>query len=168
QLHNRKDHRDHDEHWTAAEAPHFAFDDGKRSLHGYCRRIMNGLSFAEASWRESRSARPVKCTNTSSSVVLWTESELTVMPARPAASMSASVVTGPLLVASRKMLSWLATSSTAGKVASVCSQLSEVDEKLASSMFLPGTEALSFIGESSALSSPWSTIAMRSQSLSAS
>src|SRR5262249_46085728 len=158
-------HRDHDEHRTAAKAPHFAFDNGKCALHGYCLRIMKGLSLADASWSASRSARPVKCTNTSSRVVLCTESELTVMPARPAASMSASVVAGPLLVASRKTLSRFATSSTAGKVASVRSQLSDVEEKLASSMFLPGTEALSFIGESSALSSPWSTIAIRSQSL---
>ena len=40
--------------------------------------------------------------------------------------------------------------------------------KLASSTFLPGTDALSLSGESSATSSPWSTIAMRSHSLSAS
>ena len=41
-------------------------------------------------------------------------------------------------------------------------------EKLTSSEFLPGIEAFSLSGESSALSSPWSTMAMRSQSLSAS
>src|SRR6185503_6252797 len=74
QLDDREDHRDHNQHRAAAEPPHLAFDDGQCSLHGYCRRIMKGLSVADASWRASRSARPVKCTNTSSRVVLWTES----------------------------------------------------------------------------------------------
>src|SRR5262249_2809264 len=74
QLNDRKDHRHHDDHRAAPKAPHLAFDDGKCSLHGYCRLIMKGLSLADASWSPSRSARPVKCTKTSSSVVLWTES----------------------------------------------------------------------------------------------
>ena len=58
--------------------------------------------------------------------------------------------------------------TTLGSDSSVRAQLSGGERKLTSTWFRPGIDALSFRGESSAFSSPWSTIAIRSHSLSAS
>ena len=55
-----------------------------------------------------------------------------------------------------------------GKFRRVCCPARRHAEKPTSRMFLPGNGGLQFEGESSAASFPWSTMAMRSQSLSAS
>src|SRR5699024_4345285 len=59
ELRQREDHRHDDQHRTAAETPQLALDDGPGSVHGYPRRIMNGLSAADGACSASRSARPV-------------------------------------------------------------------------------------------------------------
>jgi len=97
--------------------------------------------------------------NTSSSVVLCTDSEPTVTPDAAASSISAIVVAGPLAVAIRKMFSSAVTELHPRQPLEIRSRQSGgALAKLTSSEFLPGIDALSLSGESSALSSPWSTI----------
>ena len=71
-----------------------------------------------------------------------------------AVSISASVVAGPLRDAMRNTWSSPVTALDFRQPAQRSLQPVGVAEKLTSSMFLPGTDALSFIGESSAFSSP--------------
>ena len=64
------------------------------------------------------------------------------------------VVAGPLRDVTRNSPSSPATFSTSGSAASVAAQVAGAGPKLTSMMFWLGTDALSFIGESSAFSSP--------------
>ena len=87
-------------------------------------------------------------------VVLWTDSEFTVTPAADAASISASVVAGPFCDEMRNTWSSPVTPSTCGSRRSASSHPSGAEEKLTSMTFLPGIDAFSLSGESSAFSSP--------------
>jgi hypothetical protein len=90
------------------------------------------------------------------------------MPAAWAAAITSTVVCAPPWQDMRKMWSSALTSPTPGRARSLSGHPAGTAEKLTSRRFCPGTEAFSLRGESSATSLPWSTMATRSQSLSAS
>ena len=100
--------------------------------------------------------------------MLFTESDCTVTPRSAAVAMRAVVVAGPLPEAMRKTSPSPVTSSTPGRVRRWPSQSGGASAKLTSRVFSPGMAALRRRGESSAMSLPWSTMATRSHSLSAS
>ncbi len=57
QLHQRHDHRNNDQRWTAPEPAQIPLDDGQNSMHAadYFRSYMNALLYEEALWSASRS-----------------------------------------------------------------------------------------------------------------
>ena len=79
------------------------------------RRMMNGLSAVDGPSSSSRSWRPVKCRNTSSSVVLATPIDSTVTPRSAASAARAIVVAGPSCDVSRNCDPSPVTLSTPGK-----------------------------------------------------
>ncbi len=96
-------------------------------------------------------------------------SVLTGTPAETAISTSSVVVREPLAVSTRYMPAdsgW--TEVTSDNARSFCSQSAGGLSNWTSITFDPGTLALSASGVSSATSFPWSTIAIRLQSRSAS
>ena len=94
--------------------------------------------------------------------------ESTATPLSAASASTALVVATPECDVRRNRGPSPVTLSTPGSPASRLDQLAGAGEKLTSKVLTADTAALSFIGESSAISLPWSTIAIRSQSLSAS
>ena len=87
------------------------------------------------------------------SVVLWTESDVTVMCAFRAASTSATVVCGPLSEAMRNAVVG-GDALHVGKALELLEPSAGVLEKLTSRILVPGIDAFNFRGESSATSFP--------------
>ena len=153
QLHEREDHRHDDQHRAAPEAPQLAFDDGQGSYAWLSPpAIMNGTVLrptAPAARRAARgrcSARTRRPASCSGPTATDGDAGCAAAPSAPASSPGRC-----RRRAGRRRRRRHA--STSGSVAALC-PVGGVVEKLTSSMFLPGIDAFSFSGESSAISSP--------------
>src|SRR6185437_4299125 len=117
----------------------------------------------------STRACPVKCRKTSSSEVLWTAKLRSSTPCCRLRSIMASAVAGPRSLEMRyRAVPCSLTFFTMGKASRSAAPFLRSGANCASMRLAPGTAALSAAGVSRATILPWSTMAMRSQSLSAS